>query len=342
MEPPHAATLDLIRDARTRIEPYAKVTPVHTCSTIDHLVAFDAGGPVEVSFKCETFQKGGAFKYRGAMNAVLQLTEDQRARGVVTHSSGNHAGALALAARTIGIPAHLVVPEGAPACKLDAIHEYGGIMTRCKATVPDREATAGRIQRETGATLIPPYDHSHVICGQGTIGLEFMEQVPGLDVVLVPVSGGGMIAGVAAAVKGINENCAVVAAEPCGASTTPRADVAASKARGRLVSDMPPPDTIADGLRAKLGALTWPIVRDKVDGVVTVTEPEIVRAMALIYERMKLVVEPSGAVGLAAALSEQFKGFLRARESPEATVRVGVVLCGGNVDLAPLWATYKV
>jgi len=159
MEPPHAATLDLIRDARTRIEPYAKVTPVHTCSTIDHLVAFDAGGPVEVSFKVETFQKGGAFKYRGAMNAVLQLTEDQRARGVVTHSSGNHAGALALAARTIGIPAHIVVPEGAPACKLDAIHEYGGIMTRCKVTlVPIRPRSRGErhsLRTLPGASLRP-------------------------------------------------------------------------------------------------------------------------------------------------------------------------------------------
>lgn len=186
-----------------------------------------------------------------------------------------------------------------------------------------------------------------MICGQGTIGAEFVDQVPGLDVVVVPISGGGMIAGIATAVKAINPECAVVAAEPEGASGN-AADAAESKARGTLVSDLPVPDTIADGLKAKMGHLTWPIVRDKVDGVVTVSEDEIVAAMKLVYERMKLVVEPSGAVGLAAALSPQFGTFLAGAAGGEEgkttttkkKVKVGVVLCGGNLDLAALFAAY--
>lgn len=249
--------------------------------------------------------------------------------------------------------------RGCPQCKLDAIATYGGAITRCKATVPDREATAGRIQADTGATLIPPYNHGPVICGQGTIGAEFMAQVPGLDVVVVPISGGGMIAGVATAVKGINPGCAVVAAEPSG-SRGDAADAAASMARGTLVGDMPAPDTIADGLKAKMGDLTWPIVRDKVDAVVVVEEAEIVAAMRLVFERMKLVVEPSGAAGLAAALSPHFKrrflttasggeggggetagGDAEGARGKKKLVKVGVVLCGGNLDLAALFAAYS-
>jgi hypothetical protein len=200
------------------------------------------------------------------------------------------------------------VPEGAPQCKLDAIETYGGRITRCAATVSDREATCARLQRETGATLIPPYDHPDVIAGQGTIGVEFLEQVPDLDAVIVPVSGGGMISGIALAVKALNPNCLVLAAEP-GGEMGNRADCYESKRVNEVQMDMPPPVTIADGLRARLGYLTWPVVRDKVDDVLVVSELDIVNAMKLIYERMKLVVEPSGAAGLAAALSESFKDF---------------------------------
>lgn len=347
----YAASVEQIREAQERIAPYAKVTPVHTCSTLSALMLpsrsdVDKETPhdeaVELFFKCETFQKGGAFKFRGAINSLLMLDDEQRERGVVTHSSGNHAGALALAAQTMGCPAYIVVPDGAPQCKLDAIATYGGTITRCAPTVEDREATAARIQADTGAVLVPPYNHGPVICGQGTIGVEFLDQVPDLDCVIVPVSGGGMISGIATAVKAIKPDCAVLAAEPEGLWGN-AADCAESKRRGAVALDMPVPETLADGLRAKLGDLTWPIIRDKVDDVVTVTERDIVEAMRLIYERMKLVVEPSGAAGLAAALSGQFGRWNRAGAGWGKTMRcrkVGVVLCGGNVDLGVLWKSY--
>lgn len=317
------------------------MTPVHTCSTIDDIATRKSGVDVELFFKCEIFQKGGAFKFRGAINSILSLTDAEAEKGVVTHSSGNHAGALALAAKMKGVPSYIVVPEGCPQCKLDAIETYGGVITRCKATVADREATAGRIQAETGATLVPPYNYGPVICGQGTIGAELMDQVADLDIVVVPISGGGMISGIATAVKALNPSCAVIAAEPSGAEGG-AADTAASKARGELVTDLPVPDTIADGLKAKMGHLTWPVVRDKVDGVIVVAEEEIVEAMRLIFERMKLVVEPSGAVGLAAALSDQMKAFVDgSKRDGKQKVRVGVVLCGGNLDMAPLFAAFN-
>ena len=231
--------------------------------------------------------------------------------------------------------------SGCPQCKLDAIATYGGVITRCKATVPDREAAAAKIQEETGATLIPPYNYTPVICGQGTIGAELMEQVPDLDVVVVPISGGGMISGIATAVKGINPRCLVVAAEPCGTEGN-AADTAQSMEGDELATDVPVPNTIADGLKAKMGDLTWPIVRDKVDGVVVVDEREIVAAMRLIFERMKLVVEPSGAVGLAAALSSDFAPYIvNHRKERVMKKKVGIVLCGGNLDTAPLFDAYS-
>jgi len=345
----YAADLAMITEARERIAPYAKKTPVLRCSTIDSLMRTEHADPenhnesdVKLFFKCETFQKGGAFKFRGAINATLQLSEADRERGVVTHSSGNHAAALALAAKTLECPAYIVVPEGAPRCKLDAIESYGGRVTRCAATVRDREATCESLRKETGATLIPPYDHPDVIAGQGTIGIEFLEQVPDLDCVVVPVSGGGMISGVALAVKAINPRCLVFAAEP-GGKMANRADCHESKKKGEVIMDMPPPETIADGLRARLGHLTWPVVRDLVDEVLVVSDRDIVDAMKLIYERMKLVVEPSGAAGLAAALSPAFAEYNAKHAGWGKTVRcrkVGVVLCGGNVDLGALWKSY--
>ena len=345
----YAADLEMIQEARERIAPYAKKTPVHRCATIDALMRparVDLETPhdsdVSLFFKCETFQKGGAFKFRGAINAMLRLGEADREKGVVTHSSGNHAAALALAAKTLDCPAYIVVPEGAPRCKLDAIETYGGRITRCAATVSDREATCARLRRQTGATFIPPYDHPDVIAGQGTIGVEFLEQVPDLDAIVVPVSGGGMISGIALAVKALNPDCLVLAAEP-GGEMGNRADCAESKRRNEVQMDMPPPETIADGLRARLGRCTWPVVRDLVDEVLVVSDVDIVRAMKLIYERMKLVVEPSGAAGLAAALSPAFADLNAKSAGWGKTARcrkVGVVLCGGNVDLGTLWKSY--
>ena len=345
----YAADLQMIQDARERIAPYAKKTPCMRSSTLDAMMkpAMDADleegstdTKLKLFFKCETFQKGGAFKFRGAINAVLQLRDCDN--GVVTHSSGNHAAALALAAKTLDIPAYIVVPDGAPQCKLDAIETYGGRVTRCAPTVEAREAACAKIQSETNASLLPPYNHPDVIAGQGTIGLEFLEQVPDLDCVVVPVSGGGMISGIALAVKALNPKCLVIAAEP-GGSMGNRADCHESKLRNELVSNFPPPDTIADGLRAKLGSLTWPVVRDLVDHVVVVSDRDIVEAMKLIYERMKLVVEPSGAAGLAAALSPEFATFNAKNAQWGKTVRcekIGIVLCGGNVDLDVLWKAY--
>ncbi|KAF8072725.1 hypothetical protein HT031_000385 [Scenedesmus sp. PABB004] len=310
--PAYAASLQDIRAAAERIAGHAHVTPVMTCSTLDALAG------AELTFKCETLQKGGAFKFRGALNAVRSLSPEQAARGVVTHSSGNHASALALAARVCGCKAYIVVPRNAPAVKLAAVKEYGGELILCEPTLADREATAARVAAETGATFVPPYD-----CAPA----------PELDVIVVPVSGGGMIAGVALAAKALRPGIAVVAAEPSGSNGA--ADVAASKAAGRLVADMPKPLTIADGLQARLGELTWPVVRDCVDGVVVVSDAEIVAAMRLIMERMKLVVEPSGAAGLAAVLSPGFAAAAAAGGAtarPGAALRVGVVLCGGNLD----------
>jgi threonine dehydratase/serine racemase len=243
---------------------------------------------------------------------------------VVTHSSGNHAQALALAARIRGIPAHIVMPRNAPAVKREAVEGYGGIVYPCEPTVADREATADRVVAATGGTLIPPYNHPDVIAGQGTIGLEILEERPEVAAIVVPIGGGGMISGVALAAKGVKPTVRIVAAEPANAD-----DAARSKASGSI-EPIASSTTIADGLRTSLGSLTFPVVRDLVDEVVTVSEEEIVQAMRLVFERAKLVIEPSAAVGVAVALSRRSAVLARV-DGP-----VAVVLCGGNVDLDAL------
>jgi len=315
--PPFAVDLSAIRDAHRRIAGLVHRTPVMTCGTLDRL----AGRSLH--FKCENFQKVGAFKYRGAANAVLQLTDAQAARGVVTHSSGNHAQALALAARQRGIPAYIVMPSTASPVKRAAVRDYGGEVIECEPTLAAREATATAVLARTGGTLIPPYDHPHVIAGQGTAALELLEQAPGLDAVITPVGGGGLLSGVCVAAQGIAPNIRVFAAEPLGAD-----DAARSKASGRFIPQTGP-HTIADGLLTSLGELTWPIIRDQVEQVVTVTEEQIVAAMRLLWERAKLLVEPSSAVALAAVLTEGFKGL-------QGIQHVGIVLSGGNVNLDKL------
>ena len=312
----YAVDLAAVRAAAERIAPHANRTPVHTSRTMDALSGR------ELFFKCETFQRIGAFKFRGAMNAVAKLDDRTAARGVVTHSSGNHAQALALAAKIRGIAAHIVMPTNAPEVKRRAVIGYGGLVVPCEPTLEARESTAARVVAETGGTLVPPYDHADVIAGQGTIALELFAAHPDLDAVIVPVGGGGMISGIALAYRELAPRVRVIGAEPIGAD-----DAARSKASGTLVPQTAP-KTIADGLRTSLGTLTWPVVRDVVERIETVGEDEIVRAMCLVFERMKLVIEPSAAVGVAVALRE---GALRADEK-----RVGVVLCGGNVDLDAL------
>jgi threonine dehydratase len=280
--------------------------------------ALDARAGLSLFFKCENLQKVGAFKARGAANAVLSLPDAEIAGGVATHSSGNHAAALAWAAGQRGVAAHVVMPENAPPVKRAAVQEYGGRIRTCASTLAAREATLAEVVAETGAVYIPPYNDARVICGQGTAALELMEDVPDLDAVIAPVGGGGLLSGTAIAVHGLRPNALVLGAEPAGAD-----DAARSLAAGHIVP-MEASDTIADGLRTSLGSLTFPIIQAHVERIVTVSDAEIVAAMRLLWERMKLVVEPSGAVPLAALLS--------GRAGLEGK-RGGGILSGGNVDL---------
>lgn len=313
----YAADLEAVRAAAGRIEGWAHRTPLVTCATLDRL----AGRAL--FFKCEHLQKAGAFKFRGACNAVMKLAPEVAARGVATHSSGNHAGALALAARLRGIPAHVVMPSNASPVKRRAVEEYGGRVVECEPTLEARERTAADVLAETGATLIPPYNHPDVIAGQGTVALELLEQVPGLDAVMAPVGGGGLVSGICVALREVGPSVRMFAAEPAGAD-----DAARSKAAGTLIPQTGP-RTIADGLLTSLGDLTWPLIRDRVERVVTVTEEEIIAAMRLAWERAKLLIEPSAAVPLAAVLSGEFRRL-------DGLRRVGVVLSGGNVNLDSL------
>ena len=310
----YAADLEAVREAQRRIAPYAHRTPVMTCAALDRLF----GG--ELFFKCENLQKVGAFKFRGACNAVMRLPEEVARRGVVTHSSGNHAQALALAASIRGLEAHVVMPENAPGVKRRAVEGYGARVYPCAPTLEARETLAARVIEETGATLIPPYDHPDIIAGQGTMALELLEQVEDLDAIVAPIGGGGMISGISIAAKGVDPSVRVFAAEPAGAD-----DAARSMAAGRLIPQTAP-HTIADGLLTSLGEWTWPIIRDHVERVITVADQQIITAMRLVWERMKTIIEPSAAVAVAAVLSDEFR-------SQEGIARVGVVFSGGNVDL---------
>ncbi|XP_074303730.1 serine racemase-like [Silene latifolia] len=317
----YAADLSSIEEARARINSVIHKTPVLTSETLNVMAG------KRLLFKCECFQKGGAFKFRGASNAVLSLNEEQAAKGVVTHSSGNHAAALALAAKLRGIPAYIVIPNNAPKCKVENVKRYGGQVIWSEPTMESRQSTAAKVLQETGAFLIHPYNDARIISGQGTISLELLEQFPEIDTIIVPISGGGMISGVALAAKSINASIRVVAAEPVGAN-----DAALSKASGRIIT-LPETNTVADGLRASLGDLTWPIVRDLVDAVITVEDSEIIEAMKHCYEILKVAVEPSGAIGLAAVLSDSF------RQNPlwNDCRNIAIVISGGNVDLDVLW-----
>jgi len=313
----YAADLSTIREAARRIASQAHRTPVATCATLDRL----AGRAL--FFKCEHLQKVGAFKFRGACNAVAKLTDEQARRGVATHSSGNHAQALALAAQLRGIAAHIVMPNNATPVKRRAVEGYGARVIPCEPTLLARETTVAAVLAETGATLIPPYNHPDVIAGQGTAALELLEQVPELDAIVAPVGGGGLLSGVALAARELNPRLRIIAAEPREAD-----DAARSKAAGQLIPQTEP-KTIADGLLTSLGDLTWPVLRDCVERVVAVSEEEIVQAMRLLWERAKLLVEPSAAVPVAAVLSGEFKAL-------EGMKRVGIILSGGNVNLDKL------
>lgn len=310
-----------VQDAWQCIAGKVHRTPVMTCRTIDAL----AGR--RVFFKCEHFQKVGAFKFRGACHAVSRLSDEEARRGVVTHSSGNHAQALALAAKERGIPAYVVMPETSSPVKRAAVAGYGAEVILCEPNQAARESTAAEVRQRTGATFIHPYDNADVIAGQGTALLELVDQLTPdgivLDAVMTPVGGGGLLSGTCLAASGMNPAPRVFAGEPAGAD-----DAARSLAAGQLVPQTGP-KTIADGLLTSLGQLNWPIIHRHVEQIITVSEEEIIFAMRLLWERAKLLVEPSSAVALAAILTPQFQ----ARSDLPA---IGVILSGGNVNLDAL------
>jgi len=305
-------SLEDIRQAHRRIEPFIHRTPVLTSATIDRM----AGG--EMFFKCENLQKAGAFKIRGACNAVFSLSDDEAKRGVATHSSGNHAAALALAARWRGIPAHVVMPETAPHVKKLAVAGYGAEIVFCKPTLESRERALAEVVARTGAVVVHPYNDLRVITGQATAAIELSEQVQNLDLVIAPVGGGGLLSGTALAVSLVSPKTAVIAAEP------ERADDAYRSLRSGRIVPSQDPNTLADGLRTSLGDLTFPIIQRYVKDIVLVSEEAIVEAMRCLWERMKILVEPSAAVPLGAILSRRLDVSGR---------RVGIIVSGGNVDL---------
>lgn len=312
----YATNLQEIKKAAQSLEGRIHKTPILSSHLIDEIAG------TSLFFKCEQFQKIGAFKIRGATYAIDCLDPQKKANGIVTHSSGNHAQAIALAARNAGINAHIVMPTNSPSVKKTAVIGYGATVYDCEPTLAARESTANALVNSLNATLIPPYNHKDVITGQGTVGLELFEQVQDLDTVLVPIGGGGLCSGVSIALRSLNPALRIYGVEPIGAD-----DALRSWHLGQLVPQENP-KTIADGLRTSMGTLTWPIIRDHLDGILTVSETGIIDAMKLIWSRMKTVVEPSGAVPLAAVL-EHPSLFQSAR-------KVGLVVTGGNVDLDQL------
>jgi threonine dehydratase len=308
-------TLTDIRAAAERIKPYAHRTPVLTCESLNQKVG------ARVFLKCENLQKVGAFKFRGACNAVYSLTEEEAAHGVCTHSSGNHAQALALAAKMRGIPAYIVMPNNAPSVKKNAVAGYGGLITFCEPTLEARESTLDGIRLETGATLVHPYNDERVIAGQGTAALELLEDVPDLDVIIAPVGGGGLLSGKAIAATEIKKGIRVIAGEP------EMADDAFRSMREGIIIPSINPKTVADGLLTSLGSLTFPIVQKRVEQIVTVSEAGIIETMKYIWERAKIVIEPSSAVAV---------GVLWEGKIDLSGLKVGVILSGGNVDLEKL------
>ena len=325
------ADLASIREAHDRIRPHIHRTPVITCRALDDIVAHAASVGAEAGsfrhdrarlfFKCENLQKAGAFKSRGACNAIFSLEAAEAERGVVTHSSGNHAAALARAAALRGIPAYIVMPSNAPAVKVAAVKHYGGRITFCEPTLAARESTAESVLRETGGTMIHPYNDERIIAGQGTAAVEFLEDVPELDVIMTPVGGGGLLAGTAIAAKSLEPEITVVAGEPQLAD-----DAFRSLQAGEIIP-VGPTATIADGLKTSLGDKTFAVIRRLVDAIVLASEAGIARGLELTLTRMKTVIEPSSAVPLAAILENP---------APFAGKRVGIVLSGGNLDLTQL------
>jgi threonine dehydratase len=319
MSDPVLPTLDDVRAAAARIAPHALRTPVLRNPELDALLG------AELFFKCENLQRGGAFKFRGACNAVFSLDEAAARRGIVAQSSGNHGTAVAIAARIRGVAAHIVVPRNAPAIKLAQMREHGANVILCEPTMAARESESQRVLAETGGTMVHPFDDPRVAAGQGTATLELIEQAGPLDVVMAPVSGGGLISGTAVAAHGLDPRISVIGAEPAQAS-----DAFESLRQGRRITDMVP-DTMCDGLRAHLGRIAFEVLRRERVEILLASEAEIVTAMRLQWDRLKVIIEPSCAVPLAALLATRE----RWRDK-----RIGIILSGGNVDLDRLpWQT---
>jgi threonine dehydratase len=304
-----------IKAAHERIKPFIHRTPVLTSVMLNDIFS------CELFFKCENFQKAGAFKFRGATNAILSLSPEERSRGVVTHSSGNHAAALSLAARMNGVHASIVMPENAPVVKKNAVAGYGAEITYCRPTQQAREEATHNIIQETGAVLVHPYDNFNVICGQGTSAIELLEERVDLEVIVAPVGGGGLLSGTAIAARGTDKKITVLGAEPANAD-----DAYRSLTQGRLFPSVNPV-TVADGLLTSLSELTFAIIRENADTILRVSEETIKETMLLIWERMKIIVEPSSATVLAAV--KEYPDIFRGR-------RAGLILSGGNVDFRRL------
>ena len=301
-----------IKNVAKTIKPYIHETPILTSTLLNEIVGCD------IFFKCENFQKMGAFKMRGAMNAILNLSEEQKTKGVVTHSSGNFAQALSLAANKLGIKAYIVMPSSAPKVKIDAVKGYGGEVTICLPTLKDRKTNAERISIENGATFIHPSNDLDVIKGQGTAAFELLEKYSNLDAIFTPVGGGGLVAGTILAVQQKSPNCKIYGGEPENVD-----DAFRSLKSGRIETNETT-DTIADGLKTHLGDINFPIIRNGIEEIVLVTEDQILSALKLIWSRLKIVIEPSSAVAFAALIN---------KSSDLNSKNIGVILSGGNVNL---------
>lgn len=304
-----------IQAAHNRIKPFIHRTPVMSSRLLNDYFGCD------LIFKCENFQKVGAFKFRGASNAVLSLTDKEKSKGVVTHSSGNHAAALALASKMNGVKAYIVMPENAPVVKKNAVAGYGAEITFCKPTLESREGTTRLIMEKTGATLIHPYDNFNVICGQGTAAMELLEQAADLEIVIVPIGGGGLMSGTSTCIKETDNSIKVIGAEPYNAN-----DAFKSFYSGNIIPSVNP-ITVADGLLTSLSDLTFSVIRKNVDMILTAKEESIIECMLLVWERMKIIIEPSSATVLAIIKEnpEQFRGK-----------KIGLIISGGNVDFRKL------
>ncbi|SVA89157.1 uncharacterized protein METZ01_LOCUS142011 [marine metagenome] len=313
----YAASIDDIRAAAGRIKGIGHRTPILTSQTLDKMAG------LKLFFKCENFQKVGAFKLRGGWNAVSMLSDEEAAKGVCTHSSGNHAQAVAFSAMKRGIASYIVMPNNVPDVKLNAVKGYGANIILCEPTLEARETTLDEITKKTGAQVVHPFNNPNVIAGQGTAALEMIEDLGTLDAIIAPIGGGGLMSGTCIATRSLLPETKLFGAEPAGAD-----DAYRSLKEGKIIPQTNP-DTICDGLLTSLGEYTWNILKDHLEAIYTVTDDEVINAMRLVWERMKIIIEPSSATAVAVALKSEFKAL-------EGLEKVGIILTGGNVELSKL------